>query len=177
MYLKSHNHHTKMAQKHIPDFNNNQPTQRGLNVLTQDKYLDPPDAAHILERMRQVRTMGELKGIADAAFPDWFVTTMEVYCPDYPHLQQNWYKVCQKIGVRPTQIMIVEDILHDEDHSVVANFAECFTRAGFSVKRKYEFIPCENCGSAVPTQLMWQLLSEKGFTVPNTWSEKCVGCQ
>lgn len=152
-------------------------TEAAKEVEVQDKYLDPANTPEILNRLKTLRTLGEVKRLVEEVFPDWFVTTMEVYCPDYPHLMVNWQQICTMSKSIPTQIMIVEEISEDNAHSLLGTFAECFTRAGFSVRRKREYTPCENCGSAVPNAAMWQLFKDKGFRVPTKWSEKCTGCQ
>jgi hypothetical protein len=141
-----------------------------------DPYIDPPNTPELLARLRSLPTLGEVKKFADEIFPNWFVTTMEIYCPDYPNLMRNWKELCKISNTRPAQIMIVEEIAHDGAHTLIANLAECFTRAGFSVRRKREYIPCENCGSAVPTQLVWQLLKSKKQPVPPVWLPMCTGC-
>lgn len=147
-------------------------------IAVEDKYVDPEGTPEILTLMRTLPTLGDIKELVDKTFPDWIVTVMEVYCPDYPHLQKNWREICKMTKSRPAQVMIVEDVVHDDAHSLVASFAECFTQAGFSVRRKREFIPCENCASAVPSQMMWHLFHQKGgFKIPEKWSPKCVGCQ
>lgn len=151
---------------------------KNQNVLIKDKYLDPKETPEIFMRMRNKTDIGEIKKLVDEIFPEWFVTTMEIYCPDYPHLMSNWRKICEMANTRPSQIMIVEELPaeNDTNHTLISAFAECFTRAGFSVRRKREYIPCENCGSAVPTTLMWYLFKQNGFKVPDVWSSKCKGC-
>lgn len=144
--------------------------------MNNDKYLDTANTLLILEKMRGLPTLGDIKKLVDDTFPTWFVTTMEVYCPDYPHLMINWQKICEISKSKPAQIMIVDDINFDDAHTLVKAFSECFTRCGFSVRRKNEFIPCENCGSAVPSEVMWSIFKIKGMKVPEKWSIKCVGC-
>ena len=146
-------------------------------IVDNDKYLDPPNTIEILNKIRNLPTLGDIKKLSDETFPDWFVTTMKVYCPDYPHLMTNWKKICEMSGTKPAQIMIVDDITFDDSHTVVKAFSECFTGAGFSVRRKMEYIPCKNCGSAVPTEVMWSIFKQKGINVPEKWSAKCIGCQ
>lgn len=149
-----------------------------MSKVTIDKYIDPYKTPEIVEKLRNCPTVGHVKALVDETFPDWFVTTMEVFCPDYPHLQKNWKTICRMSNTKRAQVMIVDDFSFDEGHSLVTHFAECFTKAGFAVRRKQEFIPCEKCSSAVPTQIMWHILKEKGnFEIPKIWSAKCVGCQ
>ena len=146
-------------------------------IIDNDKYLDPPHTIEVLNKLRDTPTLRDVKKLVDETFPTWFVTTMEVYCSDYPHLMKNWKQVCEMSGTKPAQIMIVDDISFDDAHTVVKAFSECFTRSGFAVRRKEEYIPCEKCGSAVPTEMMWSIFKQKGFQVPEKWSNYCTGCQ
>lgn len=142
-----------------------------------DKYIDPPTTPYILSKIMSLPTVGDIKKLADEIFPDWFVTTMNVYCQDYPHLMSNWKKICKMTNVKPAQIMIVEECVFDASHSLVRAFSECFTSVGFSVRRKLEYVPCDHCGCAVPTEIMWKLFKDKGIQVPDNWSQWCVGCK
>jgi hypothetical protein len=147
-----------------------------VDMNNSDPYVDPPNTPELLSRLRSSRTLGEVRALADEIFPNWFVTVMDIYCPDYPHLMRNWKEMCKMTNIKPAQVMIVEELAMDDAHSLIGHLAECFTRAGFSVRRKREYIPCENCGSAVPTELMWKLFKTKKFQVPPVWLPKCTGC-
>jgi hypothetical protein len=145
-----------------------------------DKYIDPPNAPEIISKMYNLSTLGDIKNLVDEIFPEWFVTVMDSYCANYPHLQQNWSKICQMIPVRPTQVMIVEELYDstDESHTVLNAFAECFTRAGFSVRRKREYIPCSKCNKvAIPSRPLWIILKEKNIKTPLEWSSSCYNCK
>ena len=141
-----------------------------------EKYNNPSNIDEIMEELKICKTLGDVKALTEKVFPDWFVTTLPRFCNDYPHFQKNWELVCQKIGVKPTQIMIVEEVEQGPNYTLIQNFAECFTRAGFVVRKQMEFIPCSKCGAAVPTQLVYKQLQEKIITVPPRWSETCSSC-
>ena len=141
-----------------------------------DKYTNPPETEKIMEELKNCKTLGEVKSLADRVFPDWFITTMARFCEDYPHFQNNWNLVCQKIGVKHTEVMIVEEVEQGPQYTLVQNFAECFTRAGFAVRKKMEFVPCSKCGVAVPSQLVYKQLQEKNITIPQEWSATCSSC-
>ena len=79
----------------------------------------------------------------------------------------------KKAGVKPKQIMIVEEVEQGPNYTLVQNFAECFTRAGFSVRKKMEFFP--NTGRALPTQIINKQLVEKGIDVP-IWRTTYKNC-
>lgn len=145
-------------------------------IVHNNKYVDPNNTTFILEKLKNLPTIGEVKELVDKTFPTWFVTVMKSYCSDYPHLTKNWKHICDISGIKPAHIMIVEDIVFDEAHTVIKAFCNCFTSAGFCVRRKNEYIPCGKCGSAVPTELMWNIFKEKGFEVPEKWSKFCIRC-
>ena len=141
-----------------------------------DKYRDPENRDEILGKLREKKTMKEVVELVKETYPEWIVTFMDRFSRDYAFLQHNWVTVCNKMGVRPTQIMIVEDVEQDDNHQVVRHFAECFTRSGFAVRRKMEFIPCENCGAALPSSMLYDFLKEKDNDVPDSWNKICRNC-
>ena len=140
------------------------------------KYKNPSDLGKILEEVTQITTIGGVKDLVDKVYPEWFVTTMNSFCTDYPHLQKNWHTICNKIGVPLAQIMIVEETEEGDDYTLIRQFAECFTKAGFAVRRKMEYIPCEKCACAVPTEQLYQHLKKNKFTVPEKWDKLCQKC-
>jgi hypothetical protein len=140
-----------------------------------DKYNNPTNTDEITEELRECKTLGEVKNLTERVFPEWFVTTISKFSVDYPQFQQNWEMVCKKIGVKPLEIMIVEDVEQGPDYTLVQNFAECFTRAGFCVRKKMEFFPCEKCGCCLPSQIVHKQLVDKGFIIPE-WKITCQNC-
>ena len=140
-----------------------------------DKYNNPPNTEEIMSELKLCQTLGDVKTLVDKVFPEWFVTTMPRFSNDYPQFQNNWTLVCKKIGVTPTQVMIVEEVEQGPDYTLIQNFAECFTRAGFAVRKKMEFIPCSECSSALPSALVYKQLEEKNKNLPE-WSQKCSKC-
>jgi hypothetical protein len=147
-----------------------------VKIIDNDKYLDPPNTIEILNKLLNTPTLGGVKSLVDETFPTWFVTIMESYCSDYPHLLKNWKQLCELSGVNRAQIIIVDDISFDDSHTLIKAFAECFTRSGFVVRRKNEYIPCEKCGCAVPSEAMWGIFKEKGLQVPEKWNFYCTKC-
>lgn len=139
-------------------------------------YADPENIGDVVERLKNLKTLGEVKKLVDEVFPTWFVTVLPAYSNDYNQLDKNWRTLCSELKVKPAQIMIVDFLQSDSEHTLISTFAECFTRAGFSVRRKSEFIPCQKCSKALPTMNMWRFLKEKGHTVPETWRHCCLSC-
>lgn len=141
-----------------------------------NKYDDPKNTKCVLEKLRTISTLKDVKKYIDEIFPTWIITFIDLYSPDYPHLEDNWYKVCDELGVEPAQIMVVDDVDYNDSQTLVKTFAELFTRAGFSVKRKCEVIPCKMCNCAIPTQILYNMYKESGHKVPEIWNLKCVDC-
>ena len=144
-----------------------------------DKYVDPENADEILEKIKTLPTMGEVKQLIEETFPEWFVALLDDYCPDYPQLRVNWRVVCHKLGISPTKVVIVEEINFDDDkHKLTKTFAELLTRVGFSVRRKIEFTPCRVCHKAIPSPELHEQFRVRGdVKIPPTWSQYCVGCE
>jgi hypothetical protein len=141
------------------------------------KYTDPPEKDEILKRLLELKTIGDVKKLSEIVFPGWFVATSRDYCKDYQFLSMNWKKVCETVGVKQAMIILVDDITFDDSHIITKAFAECFTRAGFSVRCIDEYKLCPKCLNAVPCLQMWTTLKKKGMIVPIKWSERCTNCQ
>ena len=141
-----------------------------------DKYIDPPISVEIIDKFKTLPTIRDVKLFADDIFPGWYISSINEYCSDYPHLTENWKKVCSLIKCKRAQIIIVDDIIDDENHTIVKKFAECFTLSGFNVRTKDEYFECSNCGNAIPSFKLWKSFKEKRFTVPESWSTSCRDC-
>ena len=111
-------------------------------------------------------------------FPDWQVAALQGFCSGYPHLNFNWGVLCEKIKVKPAQIIVVRELEFDNNHIVLRSFVECLVRAGFAVKRMVDYVPCNKCGMiAVPTPQIHNLMEEKGIAVPDKNLPMCMGCR
>ena len=141
------------------------------------KYLDPPYSSEIIKKITELQTIGDIKNLAEQVFPGWYVSSSTDFCNDYPHLSSNWKKFCDMVNVNRTLILLVEDISFDDSHTVIRAFAECFTRAGFSVRSVDEYIVCSACDKVIPSKHLWSVFKEKGARVPSEWSERCSSCQ
>jgi len=143
-------------------------------------YQDPENLPEIMERLKSLPTLKEVKELIDEVFPTWFVCVLTRYSKDYEGFQTNWVNVAKMANIPTTQIVIVDDMVFDENHNLIRTFAELLTRSGFSVRRKDEFIPCETCGDAIPTQKMYEVYKnvqeENRIELPTTWSNKCENC-
>ena len=146
-------------------------------MSTDDNYKDPRNVNEYLEKLKTLSNIGEIKNFMNDVFPNWFITTMNSYCDDYPHLNKNWYYICNMVHTTPKKIIIVKEISNDENHKLIASFSECFTKSGFSVRKENEFISCKKCNKAVPTKEAWEFFKEKGLIkVPEVWRPNCINC-
>lgn len=141
------------------------------------KYQDPENVDEIITKLKLLPTMKEVKKLIEEVYPNWFITILPQYSNDYKQLQTNWVNVANKIGVPICHIIIVDDMIFDDNHTLIRTFAELLTRAGFSVRRKEEFFPCQVCGNAIPSKQMYEIYSKtQELTIPETWSSKCKEC-
>ena len=146
------------------------------NPELESKYEDTGNTPEILELLKRAKTMKEVLDLASDTFPDWIITCLPRFSPDYPHITTNWHNLCAKIGVAPAQVMIVEYVsLGDPKNSLVAHFGECFTRAGFAVRAKTEYVPCSESDCAVPSFNAWKTMKDMGLPVPETWAPNWSG--
>lgn len=132
-------------------------------------YKDSENWESILDLMKTKKTMIEILDLLKETYPGFVVGFMDGYSPEYPHLTEEWEKIVKDIGVKRTQVMIIDNVIFDENHKLVKNFCECFTRAGFSVKMKMEFIPCSNTGLAVPSELLYHIYKKSNRIVPELY--------
>jgi hypothetical protein len=79
-------------------------------------------------------------------------------------------------GSKKAQIIIVDDIIDDKDHTIVKMFSECFTLCGFNVRTKNDYFECSDCGKAIPSFKLWKTFKEKKLNVPETWGPTCTNC-
>lgn len=143
----------------------------------QSRYEDDENKDRILEKVKNSPSLKEVVDVINKYLPGWIVTFMPAYCSEYPHLQEDWEKLCLHMEVPKTQIMIVDEIIFDEKHTVVRSLCEVFTRCGFSVRRKLEYIPCSKCGRAVPTRYIYEKFRhDKSKKVPIEYKEMCGNC-
>lgn len=140
------------------------------------QYLDPPNTPEILSKLRELPTLGDVKNLVDKTFPKWIVALLIGYSEDYPTLTENWNSICESNNIKPTKVLIVDYLEFNDSHTLVKTLAELFTKAGFVVRRKNEFIPCSECDKAIPVQDLYHNLKKSQSIVPLEWSTKCSSC-
>lgn len=142
-----------------------------------DAFLDPRDTPQIIEKIKTLPTLGDIKPLLDETFPDWIIGSMERYSSDYPHLQKNWETICRSAGTQPAGIVIVKDVVFDSRHTLVQIFAETLTRVGCVVRRKGELLPCDKCDAAIPHPNLYDSMKARGLPVPKRWARTCMNCK
>ncbi len=93
----------------------------------ESKYSDPSNTQEVLEELKDVATLGDVNTLINRVFPGWQVAALTGFCGCYPHLTSNWNILCDRIGVPPTQVLIVRELAFDDDHILLRNFVECLT--------------------------------------------------
>ena len=140
-------------------------------------YQDPSNMDEIIKELKEMKTMGDVNELAKKTFPGWIIATLPRFCDGYPHLNTNWVVLCKRIGVKPTQILIVKELSMSDDHKLLRMFIECFTQAGFSVRAMTDYIPCAKCEVvAVPTPEVYGTMKEKGLKIPEINTMLCSDC-
>ena len=142
-----------------------------------DKYANPENTQDILKLISTLPTLGDVKPVLEETFPGWIVGGMPYYSSDYQHLQKNWEMMCKAMSVKPVQIVIVDELYFDDEHSLLQVFGDIMTQSGFCVRRKEEFFPCKKCGAALPQPGLYDIMKEKGVaSLPNRWFPICTNC-
>jgi len=140
------------------------------------KYSDPENIKDIMESLKTMPTIGDIKILIDKTFPNWIITTVTKYSSDYPHLTMNWSKITKKTKVIPTEIIIVEEMSFDDNHTLLGVFADILSQSGFSVRAKTDYIPCGVCNAAIPSPIIHSQFKNLGIKCPTTWAPKCSSC-
>ena len=142
-----------------------------------EKYKNPENTTELNEKIRNCPTLGDVYSLVNSIFPTWIKCFLKEYSHDYPHLQTNWTIALQDKGLKPTSIMIVDYLLASgEEYSLIRDFAEIFSQAGFIVRSEDELGWCSVCNRGVPGKAQHEEMKKRGLQVPIEWSEKCIGC-
>jgi hypothetical protein len=143
-----------------------------------EKYKNPsPEYTEtIVNSLKDAENHNKVVEIIESVFPSWIIGCSKKYSNDYPNFTSNWNSVCNKIGCKPLDIVIVDDLVFDKEYSLIQMFSELLTMFGHSVRRKEEFFECRFCKSVLPTQNIYNKLQECKIKVPEFWSMKCKNC-
>lgn len=137
---------------------------------------NPETLKSLVEYLKNTENMSDIIAKVYEVFPNWIVKILHRYSTDCPSLKDNWDRICCISGIKPQQIILVDYISFDTEHNIIKTLCECFTRAGFVVRRKEEFIECKKCKSALPSKQVWEKMRAASINVPKTWSDTCSEC-
>lgn len=140
-------------------------------------YKDVTNFQEILDNVKKLATLGEIKELVEQIYPSWIIGFLQKYSQDYNELQSNWEKICQENKTNVKQIMLVDSIFFDDEHKLIQLFAEIFTKSGFLVRTKEQIIPCSKCNLAIISRQLYDLLKDKNSEdYPESWSDRCRSC-
>lgn len=140
-------------------------------------YKNPINKEDIIISLKNAETHNEVIKIINSVFPTWILGCSKKYSDDYQHFTTNWNMVCEKINCQPLDIIIVDELIHDNDeYSLCFMFCELLTLFGHSIRRKEEFFECKYCSSIIPNEQIYNKLKEAKVMVPLSWSMKCMKC-
>lgn len=142
------------------------------------QYLDPINQNEIVDQLQNAPNMEKVYEIVNRVFPNWIENILDHYCPNYPHLEQNWHYLCRTNGFTPSQIIIVSHLSDDNDHMLMNNFLDLFYKAGFTVRLNKHCSPCSTCQQyVVPSEFMYNKLKEHNIrNLPSNWTSTCKRC-
>ena len=141
-----------------------------------EKYKDPEQSDKLAQDILKITKLSTLQYYIDNLFPGWLVISLNKYCSDYPHFQNNWEKICKLSGIEPNKIILVSDIFFDDDHKLMRLVCEHLTKHGCVVRRISEFVACEVCNAAIPCLEIYDQLRNRNIKTPKIWSRKCSEC-
>ena len=142
-----------------------------------NKFIDPENIKDIEEKIKNCPTIKDINDLVNITFPTWIVGFIDKYSDDYSHLNTNWELLSKKnININPTQIIIVDNILYDDNHKLIQIFIDLYTMVGFLVRTKNDVFICKICNKAIPNLEMYKRMKEMNINVPEKWSNKCSKC-
>lgn len=141
------------------------------------KYSDTTEVKKLTDDFLSLNDKDEIQTFIETNLPNWLIAATDSYTVDYPHLQRNWHQICTMNSVEPQKIVIVDEIVFDDDHSLTRLIAETMTRKGYVVRRKEELTGCSECRQAMPTKPVWTKFVHHGLNVPKKWKTICSNCE
>lgn len=140
------------------------------------KFTDLPNKTELKQQFMKLQDELQMWNFVEETFPGWIHKVIYKYSKDYPHLTNNWNKICELLQTKPQRIILVSWISGDPDHQLTRDFAEILTKKGYIVRRADEFIQCKLCNSAIPDKELWTKMKEHKLPCPDKWSYICTNC-
>ena len=129
---------------------------------------------NIIKRLIECPTGNEVKNLIYETYPTWIVKSLDEYSNDYPHLTNNWRRMCNIINSEPKQIIIVNKL--ELTDTIMLSFAEVLSKMGFIVRKNEEYISCIVCNKALPSLSTYLTMKQHDLNIPSNWSDKCTKC-
>ena len=120
----------------------------------------------------------ELLEYIDSKLPNWVEHIANEYRDDYPHLISNWKKLCKKMEMKPTKILLVSQIPAPKDsncNKLILRYGDILTRLGYIVRRSSEFTICKTTDKVIPTEDLYNYMiniPQIRNLLPNKWSDE-----
>lgn len=152
------------------------------------KYSDPPNVDNLLSSLKSLSSEDEILSSIRSLYPDWIKNIYSSYSSDYPHLTENWGKLCLHLGVSPkkivtTEVLALELIIYIAENKLtqtvklLTEASEILTQKGYCIRRESEFGGCIFCHKAIPSEKVHAHLKNAcKFSIPIKWSPACSEC-
>ena len=142
------------------------------------EFKNPENINFYQDKLKKISNDDELINFIREIFPNWIEFMIDDYSDDYPHLKNNWKKICDSNKIRRKKIIIVKYIptIDNTYCSLCKNFCDILTLNGYVVRQLYEFTKCGNCSKGLPNKELHELIKINKFKCPEKWSEKCSDC-
>lgn len=141
-------------------------------------FEDKQNYVEIINGLSDLKSYEQVEAYICDQYPGWILGSFKKYSVDYPHLTENWAKICEMVGAKAQKILLVagHHTSCDEQHKTIQFFCEYLTRLGYIIRKADEFIPCTRCSAAIPVEEMWIRMLRGGMNVPHSWRTKCAAC-
>ncbi len=73
--------------------------------MNTSSYTDPENIEDIFEKIKEAKTIKDVKELIDRTFPTWIVNFTNSYSSDYACLQNNWQNYCEILKTTPKLII------------------------------------------------------------------------
>lgn len=139
--------------------------------------LDPENVTELNQKIDEIKSDDDLQTILKEVYPTWIDKVYNSYSPDYIYLQKNWEKICKEIDIPVSKIVLVEDIIFDDKHTIINRLSEIMTsKFGYCVRRKNEFTSCPYCDKVIPCEELHAMMKAHNMPVPSKWMPRCKNC-
>ena len=170
-----------VKQKNVlPNGNNNLDTIKlnkyylNISYLNLNMIYNQQESKDIIQRLKECPTYKEIKELVDDVLPTWITLILYDYSSDYPHLINNWNRLCTITNSTKKQILIVNST--DPNNTITSSFSEVLTCMGFIIRTNEEYIECIYCKKALPSVSTYNIMKTSSILIPFEWSNKCTNC-